>query len=184
MKKLSLLLASALLLGLIAAPSGAKATMVRLGEDPAGDSENPSLDVTYLEVGNTPTALEIRIGMANILPGVRAVPVELPGVEWIFDVGDRTFLAEGVPGTRPSFYLFEIADDGTGTQMTAPEGTYEAADGFIRILVPLKDIGAKKGTLISGTGPKGTDDVDAHIHYPGMTTYPDYMATTKDYRVR
>ena len=184
MKRMSLLLASALLLALIAAPSGAATSMVRLGEDAAGDSENPSLDVTYLEVGNTSTALEIHIGMANILPGVRAVPVELPGVEWIFDVNGRTFLAEGVPGTTPSFYLFEIDKDGAATQMAAPEGTYEAEDGFIRILVPLKDIGAKRGSVISGTGPKGTEDVDAHIHYPGMTTYPDYMATTKDYRVR
>jgi hypothetical protein len=51
------------------------------------------------------------------------------------------------------------------------------------MLVPLKTIGAKKGTVISGTGSPGTEDVDAHIHYLAGTSYPDLMATTKDFVV-
>lgn len=174
-------LAAALLMN-VAAPSGASGGLTRLGTDPEGDGP-PSLDITYLEAGRTGKALEIRIGVANILPAVRGIP-EAPGIEWIFDVKGRTFLAEGVPGAEPTFYLFEIGADGSATQLDSPEGTYDSADGFIRMLVPLADIGAKRGTVISGTGPKGTEDVDAHIHYPGGENYPDTMATTKDLVIR
>lgn len=180
-KALVAVFAAALLMNL-AAPSGAAGRLTRLGTDPEGDGP-PSLDITYLEAGRSGTALEIRIGVAHILPEVRGIP-EVPGIEWVFDVKGRTFLAEGVPGTEPTFYLFEIADDGSATQLDSPEGTYDAADGFIRMLVPLADIGAKKGTVISGTGPKGTEDVDAHVHYPGGENYPDTMATTKDLVIR
>jgi hypothetical protein len=181
MKK-PILVALTILMALgVVTPSGAAPKMVRLGTDPANDGP-PSLDVTYLDVGKTGKALEIRIGIANILPAIRSIP-EAPGVEWIFEVKGRTFIAEGVPGTTPTFYLFELVGD-SFTQLADPEGTYEAADGFIRMLVPLDTIGAtRKGTRISGTGPSGTEDVDAHVHYPGGENYPDKMATTKDFVV-
>lgn len=182
-KGLVVALVSALVMAVVVAPSGAATKMKRLGTDPAGDG-TPSLDVTYLDVGRNGDALEIQIGVANMLPAIRAVPPELPGIEWIFDVKGRTFIAEGVPGTTPTFYLFELMDDGSATQLEAPEGTYDFEDGYIMMLVPLKTIGAKKGTVISGTGPKGTEDVDAHIHFGVADEYPDRMATTKDYVVR
>jgi hypothetical protein len=180
----ALLLALAASLAItLAAPSGAATTLTRLGEDPDGDGY-PSLDVTYLDVGRNGENLEIRIGLSNILPGIRSIP-ELPGVQWAFDIKGRTFIAEGAPGNNPRFFLFEVFDDGSYEQLEAPQGTYEAADGYLMLLVPLKNIGAKKGTVISGTGPKGTEDVDAHIHaIPGNDLYPDKMATTKDYVVR
>jgi hypothetical protein len=167
----------------VVAPSGAATKMTRLGTDPDGDGY-PSLDITYLDVGRNGRNLEIRIGLSNILPEIRSIP-EAPGVQWAFDVKNRTFVAEGAPGRNPRFFLFELFDDGSYEQIGAPEGTYDAADGYLMLLVPLADIAAKKGTVISGTGPKGTEDVDAHIHaVPGNDLYPDKMATTKDFVVR
>jgi hypothetical protein len=183
MRKILVGALSVLLVGCLTLPSGAAVKMTRLGEDPAGDG-TPTLDVTYLDVGRAGDALEIRIGMATILPVVRAIPPEAPGVEWIFDVKGRTFVAEGVPGTTPTFYLFELMDDGSATQLETPQGTYDAEDGYVMLMIPLKTIGAKKGTVISGTGPKGTEDVDAHIHFGVADEYPDRMATTKDFVVR
>lgn len=164
----------------LAGPSGAASKMTRLGTDPANDGP-PSLDVTFLDVGRTGSSLEIHIGVANILPEIRSIP-EAPGIEWVFDVKGRTFVAEGVPGRAPTFYLFELGDDGVATQLESPQGTYDAADGYVMMLVPLKTIGAKRGTVISGTGSTGTEDVDSHVHHVG-TTYPDLMATTKDFVV-
>jgi hypothetical protein len=183
MKK-SLVAALAAVLALtVVAPSGAATKMTRLGEDPDGDGY-PSLDITYLDVGVTGADLEIRIGLSNILPAIRSIP-GAPGIQWMFDVKGRTFVAEGAPGPSATFYLFEIFEDGSYEQLETPEGTYESSDGFLRLFVPLKTIGAKKGTVISGTGPKGTEDVDAHIHaVPGNDLYPDKMATTKDFVVR
>ena len=183
MRKALVVALAAVLALTVVAPSGAATKLTRLGEDPDGDGY-PSLDVTYLDVGVNGTNLEIRIGLSNILPAIRSIP-EAPGIQWMFDVKGRTFVAEGAPGRNPRYFLFEINDDGSATQLESPQGTYEAADGYLMLLVPLKNIGAKKGTVISGTGPKGTEDVDAHIHaVPGNDLYPDKMATTKDFVVR
>lgn len=65
----------------------------------------------------------------------------------------------------------------------SPHGTYNWQDGFISIHVPLADIGAKRGTVISGAGKKGTEDVDAHVHLGATDYYADRLATTKDYVV-
>lgn len=182
MRKAMLLALVVALAVTMAAPSGAAGKLTRLGTDPDGDGY-PSLDITYLDVGRNGADLEIRIGLSNILPEIRSIP-EAPGVQWAFDIKGRTFVAEGAPGRNPRYFLFEVYDDGSYEQIGSPQGTYDAADGYLKLLVPLKDIGAKRGTLISGTGPKGTEDVDAHIHaIPGNDLYPDKMATTKDYVV-
>jgi hypothetical protein len=181
MRKAILLALAATLAVTISAPSGAAGKMTRLGSDPANDGP-PSLDLAYLDVGQSGSNLEIHIGINNILPGIRSLP-DAPGIEWIFDVRGHTFVAEGVPGTEPVFYLFEDVS-GSFNQVAVLEGTYESADGYIKMLVPLSTIGAKRGTVISGTGPRGTEDVDAHVHYPGGANYPDKMATTRDFVVR
>jgi hypothetical protein len=181
MRKVLVIALAAVLALTVIGPSGAATRFTRLGSDPANDSP-PSLDLTFLDVGQAGDALEIHIGLANILPGVRSLP-EAPGIEWVFDVRGHTFVAEGVPGTEPRFYLFED-QNGSFNQLAVLEGTYEAADGFIRMLVPLETIGAKRGTVISGTGSRGTEDVDAHVHHPGGAQYPDKMATTRDFIVR
>lgn len=182
MRRVLLLVLAATLAVTMAAPSGAAGKLTRLGTDPDGDGY-PSLDITYLDVGRNGDNLEIRIGLSNILPEIRSIP-EAPGVQWAFDIKGRTFIAEGAPGRNPRYFLFEIFDDGSYEQIGSPQGTYDAADGYLMLLVPLKDIGAKKGAVISGTGPKGTEDVDAHIHaVPGNDLYPDKMATTKDFVV-
>src|SRR3712207_4443733 len=141
MKKTLVAALAATLALTVVAPSGAATKMTRLGEDAANDAP-PSLDLTFLDVGRSGDNLEIHIGLANILPGIRSVP-EAPGIEWTFDVRGRTFVAEGVPGTEPVFYLFEIVND-SFNQVAVLEGTYESADGFIRMLVPLETIKAKR----------------------------------------
>lgn len=178
MRKLTLLVA-ALSLASALAPASAAPGVKRLGTDPAGDGP-PALDVTYLDVGGHDATLEIRIGVDGMLPALGGYP-ELPGIEWTFDIGGRTFIAEGaVQNGAGSFYLFELKD-GSFTQLDSPEGTYNPEDGYIGIHVPYKDIGARKGMKVSGTGPKGTEDVDAHVHAGATTHYPDFLATTKDF---
>lgn len=180
MRLLQLTLCAALVC-LLATPASAGGGLTRLGEDPAGDAP-PALDVTYLEVGRLGANLEIRIGVANMLPPGGGYPL-LPGIEWTFDVKGTTFIAEGVATTgEPDFYLFVKRGD-SYEQLDSPHGTYNWQDGFISIHVPLKDIGARSGTLISGVGKKGTEDVDSHIHFGVTDYYADRMATTKDYVV-
>lgn len=175
------LLVAAVLVFSIAPAASAGGTLKSLGTDPSGDGP-PALDVTYLEVGRAGKNLEIRIGVANMLPPGGGFPL-LPGIEWIFDVKGQTFIAEGVATTgEPDFYLFKKSGD-TYTQLESPHGTYNYADGFISMHVPLKTLGATSGTVISGTGKRGTQDVDAHVHIGPQTWVPDSMATTKDYVV-
>lgn len=184
MKKI---LVSSVLLALVAsvfpaATAGAETKMTILGEDPAGDGP-PALDVTYLAVGKASKDLEVHIGVDGMLPAIGGYP-QLPGIQWAFDVKKRTFVAEAyVDNQNPRFLLFELVGD-TFNQLGELEGTYDSADGFISMLVPLKDIGAKKGTKISGMGPPGTEDVDAHVHIGPQTYIADAFATTKDYVVR
>lgn len=176
--------ALALLAALVvmAAPAGAKDQgFKRLGTDPAGDGP-PALDVTYLDVGRTGKNLEIRIGLDNMLPAIGGYP-DLPGVEWTFDVKDRTFLAEAAAtATGPDFYLFELKGD-SFTQLESPTGTYDAADGYASVLVPLKTIDAGPGVKISGTKGLEHGDVDAHVHLLATTYYPDGMQTKKTFVV-
>lgn len=167
------------LLALVGSNAYAGGKMTRLGEDPALDGP-PALDVTFLDVGRAGSNLEIRIGVNGMFPGIGGYPT-LPGIEWIFKSGSRTFLAEAyVNNTRGAFLLFELEGD-TYRQLADLEGTYDSADGYISMLVPLKMIGAKKGSHIMGAGP---DDVDAHVHFGVTTYYSDKMTTVGHYQVR
>lgn len=173
--------ATALMIALPIASAGAEPAerMVRLGTDPAGDGL-PALDVTYLDVGRSGKTLEIRIGIDKMLPVVGGYPAA-PGIEWVFDVKGRRFIAEAVADTRePDFYLFELKGDAF-TQLPSPEGTYNPDDGYASVLVPLKAIGAKSGVRISGADGLEHGDVDAHVHAGPQTYYPDGMQTKKDY---
>lgn len=162
---------------LLAPPAAAESKMKRLGEDPAFDAP-PALDITYLDVGRNRKDLEIRIGINGMLPGTGGYP-ELPGIEWYFTTGKRTFLAEAVAsGTSGWFLLFE-EKDGAFERMEDVEGTYEWTDGYISVLVPLKQIGARRGTKVRGAAE---DDVDSHIHHAG-TTYTDVMTSSGAYRI-
>lgn len=178
----------------------AKGGLKTLGTDPSGDGL-PGLDVTYLQVGQTGKDLEVRIGL-DMLPAAAGYP-DLPGIEWVFDVQPpmprcprnhmclavmppaRTFVAEAVKTADGSaYYLFEVHDDGSFEQISQPQGTYDAADGYASVLVPLKDIGATKGATIKGTDGLEHGDVDAHVHLGTVTHYPDGMETDKSYTVR
>jgi hypothetical protein len=172
-------LAAFLAVGLLPSPSGAAGGSKSLGRDASGDAP-PALDVTSLSVGANSGTLEIQIGIEGMLPGTGGYP-ELPGIEWIFDLGGRTFLAEAVATDQePAFYLFELKG-GAYTQLDNPTGTYDHANGYASILIPFEDIGAHSGSRVSGTGKKGTEDVDAHVHLGPQTYYADKMATTKDF---
>lgn len=189
MRKLArALLALAALAGL-ALPSAAGGKASRLGTDPAGDGP-PALDVTFLDVTSTKDALEIRIGVDKMFPVVGGYP-EGPGIEWIFTTGKRSFIAEAVASRVPKFFFFELKGH-SYEQLQGITGTYDAADGFIRMLVPLDLIGAKKGSKITGfheplemiDKTNGTD-VDVHVHVPEAgTEYLDDMKTNKSYKVR
>jgi hypothetical protein len=173
MKKTIALLLAASVAAVLALPASAAPAIKTLGEDPANDAP-PALDLTYLQAGAIGKNLEIRIGIANMLPVIGGYP-QAPGIEWIFKAGKRSFLAEAyVDNTEGAYLLYEIKGD-TFEEMGNIEGTYDPADGYLSLLVPLKLIGAKKGTKIAGAGE---NDVDAHIHHAG-TTYTDYITTTK-----
>lgn len=181
MRKIFAALVATLTLALLLAPAGAGPRFKQLGTDPAGDGP-PALDVTYLKVGRNGPNLEIRIGIDKMLPVIAGYP-ELPGIEWTFDVKKRRFIAEAVAGSRgPLFFLFEEKNGGY-TQLESPEGTYDPADGYASIIVPLKTIGAKSGVKISGADGLEHGDVDAHVHLLATTIYPDGMQTKKDYVV-
>lgn len=198
MKKTLVSLALCAVVALSALPAGAKGGLKTLGTDPSGDGQ-PGLDVTYLQVGQTGKDLEVRIGL-EMLPQLAGYP-DLPGIEWVFDVQPpmprckgtclavvptpRTFVAEAVKTADGSaYYLFELKPDGSFEQISQPDGTYDAADGYASILVPLKDIGATKGATIKGTDGLEHGDVDAHVHIGTVTHYPDGMETDKSYVVR
>ena len=167
---------------LAAFPASAGPRLVTLGTDPALDGP-PALDVTYLKVGAAKGKLEIRIGIENMLPVVAGYPA-LPGIEWAFKVGGRTFIAEAVAGTpEPEFYLFEL-QDGAFTQLETPAGTYDPASGYASIIIPFKTIGARSGSHVMGAPQEESGgDVDAHVHLGATTWYPDAMTTTKHYRI-
>jgi hypothetical protein len=167
-----------LMMAAAVAPATAAGGAKRLGDDAANDGP-PALDLTYLEVGAAAKTLEIRIGIEGMLPGIGGYPT-LPGIEWTFDIGGRTFVAEAVADQEPAFYLFEFTG-GAYTQLDSPTGTYDHANGYASILIPFDDIGARSGMKVSGTGKKGTEDVDAHVHLGPQTYYADKMASTKDF---
>lgn len=179
MRLIRLALALALVTALLGAPSvGAEVKMKRLGEDVALDAP-PALDLTYVEVGRNGDDLEIRIGISGMLPGIGGYPA-LPGIEWQFKAGKRQFLAEAYVGTtRGTFLLFEYVDDVYERRNTI-EGTYDWNDGYISMLVPLKEIDAKAGMKIKGAGE---NDADSHVHGVVTSEYTDYLTTTKAFKI-
>ena len=175
---ISLLVAGLVMFGV--APASSAPALKVLGTDPELDAA-PSYDLTTLSVRKAAKDLEIHIGINGMTPpwGV-AIPY-LSAVEWTFDVKGRTFIAEAYsdPTSEPGYLLFEKKDDAF-TQLMDLTGTHNWEDGFVSIKVPLKKIGARSGTRISGSG--NADDVDYHIHHAG-TDYFDYLTTKKDFVV-
>ena len=181
-KTIALLLAAAINLA-VAAPVGAAPAFKTLGTDAELDAA-PSFDLTSLSVRKAKKDLEIRIGLNAMTPPWGSLIPLLPGVQWAFDVKGRTFVAEAYtnPPGEAGYLLFEQKGD-VFTQIMELKGTYNWEDGFVSMKVPLKKIGARSGTKISGTGKKGTNDVDFHIHLGPVTEYADYLATKKDFIV-
>lgn len=170
------------LVGVLGAPAGAGARTTRLGDDPAGDAP-PALDIRYLDVGRMGKSIEIRIGVDGMLPVLGGYPT-LPGIEWVFQAGERVFVAEAVANVEgPHFYLFEVIGP-SFRQLEDLHGTYNPADGYIAMHVPLKSVGARKGMVLTGVtlDDSADGDVDAHVH-AGTTYYADFLKTTASYTI-
>lgn len=168
----------------LAAPSGGAPKYKRLGDDPEGDGP-PALDLTYLDVARVGKAIDIRFGIAGMTPAGGGYP-ELPGVEWIFTSAGRTFVAEAVPTANGEgkYFLFEMKPDGSFVQLDSPNGTYDYTDGFASVRVPLKSIGARRGTEVAGAHLDGAPgDVDAHVHVGPATHYADAFHSDSAYVV-
>ena len=152
--------------------------MTVLGTDPASDAA-PGGDLTEFAVTRAGTALHMRFTFANSIPGTGTYGPPA-GIEWIFKVKNRTFLAEGYQqGSGFRFTLFENNGD-AWTQLEDMDGSFDTVAGVMDIFVSLKTIGAKPGTHVGGAGD---NDVDVHIHAGTETVYPDALTTTKDYVV-
>ena len=161
-----------------AAPAGANGMTV-LGTDPSLDAA-PGSDLTQLAVTAHGPDLHVQFTFANSIPvaGTYGPPT---GIQWAFKVKGKTFVAEAYPdGASFGYVLFEINGD-TFTQVATLEGAFDTVGGILDIFVPLKTIGAKKGTKIAGAGE---NDVDVHVH-AGVTDHKaDQLTTTKGFVVR
>ena len=162
---------------LTAPPAGAATQMKQLGIDPALDAPYGA-DLAALLVASHGGDLHLRIELAGALPVQGSYPGA--GIEWSFDVRGRTFVAEGHPEAGGEFLytLYEVVDE-TFTQLAQLEGNFDA--GLLDMYIPLREIGARKGTRISGTGT--ADDVDIHQHAGPVSPLLDTMSTTSDYIV-
>lgn len=161
------------------APAGADVPLTVLGTDPALDAA-PGGDLTKLAAGVHSGDLHIQFTFANSIP-VAGTYGPLAGVEWLFKSEGKTYLAEAYPDYPDFGYiLFEIKRD-SFEQIATLEGNWDTVTGVLDIFVPLKTIGAKKGTKIAGAGP---DDVDVHVHGLVTTLYTDKMTTKKGIVVR
>ena len=165
-------------LGAFAAPAGADVPLTVLGTDAANDAP-PGSDLLELAAGIHGPDLHIQFHMTSI-PGAGTYG-PLAGIEWIFKSNGKTFLAEAFPdGADFGYILFEKNGD-AWTQTADLKGNFDTVNGLLDIFVPLKTIGAKKGTKITGAG---ADDVDIHVHAGLTTSYPDVMTTEKGITVR
>jgi hypothetical protein len=167
----------------VTAPAGAaEPTFKSLGTDAQADAV-PGADIIELSAARDGTDLLIRFHMSAMLPVQGGYPKA--GTEWTFDVGAKTFVAEGhpEPGGAFKYTLYEVVG-GSFSQKASLDGQIDALAGHMTIRVPLSSIGARRGTKISGTGPLGTEDVDIHLHADAASQLLEAMATTKDFVVR
>lgn len=184
MRKPGVFLVALALLASLATPGHAKVATKTLGTDPAGDGL-PALDVTYLKLGRLGTNLYMEIGVDQMLPPDGGVH-QIAAIDWAFGIKGRTFIAEAfVDAGAPDFFLFEILHDGSHVQLPSPTGEYRWSNGYINMLVPLKSIGARSGTVIGHAHhSESGSDVSAYLHPAGATTrYVDTMGTTKTFVV-
>jgi uncharacterized protein YraI len=182
MKLKRMFLAAFISAGLIgsAVPAGAAAPgLTVLGTDPSLDAA-PGSDLTQLAAATHGSDLHIQITFANSIPvlGTYGPPT---GIQWAFNSRGKTFVAEAYPdGTTFGYTLFEVSGEAF-KQVAELEGDFDTVAGILNIYVPLKTIGAKKGTKIAGAGE---NDVDVHVHAGPSTQYADQMTTTKGFVVR
>ena len=184
MRNIARLVATVVVFGALAGTAPAAGPRyVTLGQDPAGDAA-PSLDLTGLSVARVGNNVDIRFHLQGMVPQLGSLPPALPGVQWAFKVGKRTFVAEAVPTHEGGdYYLFELLPGDRFRQLAMLTGTYVAANNFASIAVPLTKIGAKKGSRLSGVVGESGGDVDFHIHVGPRTDYADFFTTTKSYVV-
>ena len=174
-------LAAVIAAGLIgsAVPAGAAPGLTVLGTDPSLDAA-PGSDLTQLAATTHGSDLHIQFTFANSIP-VAGTYGPLTGIQWAFKSRGKTYVAEAYPdGASFGYVLFEINGDAF-KQIETLEGDFDTVAGLLDIYVPLKTIGAKKGSKITGAGE---NDVDVHVHAGVTTHYADQMTTTKGLLVR
>lgn len=153
-----------------------------LGTDPQLDAPVGG-DITQLDAGVVGSNLAIRFHLSAMFPVQGTYPEA--GIEWAFDTGGKSFVAEGHPenGGAFAYNLFELAGASL-REVGTIDGEVDWAAATMTIYVPLKTIGARKGSRISGHGASGTEDVDIHLHANAASRVLDTMATTDDLVVR
>ena len=174
----AMLVAVSGLIVLPASPGLAGAGLTILGTDPSLDA-TPGGDLTSIGVMKAGSDLHIQITLANSIP-VAGTYGDPTGIQWAFMSRGKTYAAEGYPdGTGFGFTLFEVTDDAF-REVETLEGDFDTVAGVMNMYVPLKTIGARKGTIISGAGE---NDVDVHVHAGPQTYLPDTLTTTKSFKV-
>src|SRR3712207_5747129 len=108
MKKLIAVLALIGCLTILAPSAGAQGKLTVLGTDPALDAP-AGADLVGLAVARHGSDLHVQVQMTNALPVQGSYPRS--GIEWIFDVSGRTYIAEGhpEPGGEFRYTLYEVA---------------------------------------------------------------------------
>ena len=180
LKRSNLIAAAMVVSGLVAGmtPASAAPSMTVLGTDPSMDAA-PGSDLTQLAVTTHGSDLHIQFTLTSI--PVAGTYGDLTGIQWAFKSKGRTFVAEAYPYRGSfGFALFEIKGEAF-EQVGELEGEWDTIAGLLDIYVPLKTIGAKKGTKITGAGE---NDVDVHVHGGVTDYYADQMTTTKGFVVR
>ena len=161
-----------------ASPSGEAAPkMKQLGTDAALDGP-PGGDVTSLAVGKEGKNLVIEMGM-TFVPAQGGIPGS--GAEWSFTIGPRTFVAEGHPegGGEYSFHLYQVSGE-FFEEIATVEGAVDTIAGTQTMLIPLKLIGGKRGSVVRGAGD---GDVDVHLHASAASRVLDTMTTEGSFRI-
>jgi hypothetical protein len=171
--------ALAVVLALVSSSPAAAQQMKVLGTDAQNDTA-PGYDLTSLAVAQHGSDLHIHIGMVT-LPGAGGYPQA--GIQWSFMSRGKTYAVEAhqeAPGDY-GFTLFEV-NGGVFKQLESVDGELTAVG--LDAYVPLKSIGARRGTVISGKPlVDGGGDVEVHQHAGAVSPIMDDIKTTGTFRV-
>ncbi len=152
-----------------------------LGIDAANDAPRGA-DLLALEVATHGPDLHLRMAM-SMIPVQGSFPGA--GIQWVFKAGIRTFVAETHVGEAAfEFNLYEVDGSGAFVYLSSIEGEVDVDAGIINMYVPMSDIGARKGTTITGRALGDSGDVEIHQHAQVTSSILDDFATTRSFKIR